>query len=134
MRDPLTPRIVRYFSAEGSPVDLAVFRVVLFGWIAGAAAFSYDFAWLASAPEGLRVAPLFTAWFWENVPVNPTSARTAQFVVVLASILACIGLAYRFAAVTATVCSLYLFGIPELFGKIYHHHHLIWFEIGRAHV
>lgn len=32
----------------------------------------------------------------------------------------------RTACLTATVCALYLMGVPQCFGKISHHHHIIW--------
>ena len=46
-----------------APINLAVFRVVLFGYVAWFAAYEYDLVWFAGLPDAFRIPPVYTAWY-----------------------------------------------------------------------
>jgi predicted DCC family thiol-disulfide oxidoreductase YuxK len=121
------PRTVkRFFSEPGSALDLAVFRVVLFGallWFFPPGSLLY----FSTLPRALLSPPLGTAWLVAWLPINPTVAAVSYGVFVAGAAAALIGWHTRGAAALATVSGLYVLGVPQLYGKINHYHHVLWF-------
>ena len=115
-----------YFGASGSPVNLAVFRIVVFALLLHLH-MDYSAAWFAEIPEALRVMPPGWGWFWRLVPWQPTFVRAMQMVCVVACIASVLGLFTRAATSIAVLTGLYVFGLQQFFGKLNHFHHLIWF-------
>lgn len=115
----------RHFLAPGHPVDLAVFRILVFGVLLaspdvhGAAAF-------ASLPDSLRLSSGASGWL-AALPMGPETASVAYAVLVASSALALVGLWTRVAASAALASGLVLLGLPQLFGTVRHYHHLLWF-------
>jgi HTTM domain len=81
----------------------------------------------AGLPPELRVAPLGWGWAAAHLPMDATSARLAQVVLLAAGGCALVGLFTRISAALATLSALYLLGIPQLVGTVRHYHHLVWF-------
>lgn len=116
-----------FFCASSDPINLAVLRLVVFGWLMVAIART-DFVHYAQIPVALRVPPAGYAGFFHLIPWDAAWIRAVQAVALVACVSAFLGLAARGAAPLACAGALYLLGLPELFGKIDHvHHHLIWF-------
>lgn len=125
---PLTRLAKRALLVPGSPIDLAVVRVVFFAY-----AFTISASRLpeqmAALPEPLRLMPTGAAWLYALVPVNANAARIGSLVMVATSILGLLGVRARVAALVWAVMALYVMGIPHLFGKVNHDHHVLWFAL-----
>lgn len=127
----------RSFSAlwhkEGSGFNLAVFRIVFFGFfLVGYFAFGMKhiekaLLSLVSLPPEARVPLPFIGWFSEWIPVNETLSKIGIYVLLISSLFACVGYKTRWAIGLFTVCALYIFGVPQLFGKVNHNHEIVWF-------
>jgi predicted DCC family thiol-disulfide oxidoreductase YuxK len=121
------PRFIRdFFQATTSPLNLAIFRIVLFAVILGS--FSvHDVQWFASLPADLKFPLPGLSLVLTYIPINQTVAWYASVALTISSILCLIGLFTRSSLVISLVLSVYVLGIPQLFGKVDHYHHLIWF-------
>ncbi|MEO1130680.1 MAG: HTTM domain-containing protein, partial [Planctomycetota bacterium] len=117
------------FSRESSsPVSLAVVRIVVFGLVLNfALKHQVRIEFMAGLPENLIVPPFGLGPVLEIVPISPGLASAAVTVTIVACIAGIIGLCARVAALVACIAAVYAFGIPHLFGKVDHHHHLVWF-------
>src|SRR6185503_1400206 len=79
-------------------------------------------------PHELLVPPWGTAGWLQWVPVTPAWAAAACAALRAAAWAAALGLGTRVSAWSVALLSVYVFGIPQLFGKVNHHaHHLVWF-------
>ena len=115
-----------FFSEPTHPVNLAIFRIVLFAAIIG----YLDVAQVvqfSGFPPDLRVAPFGLGWILNSIPINPLWARATSYAFILACAAGCLGFFSRTSALLATVLGMYVLGIPQFFGKIDHYHHLLWF-------
>ncbi len=116
-----------FFCAAASPINLAVFRIALFGWLLYVI-FSTDFLGLVDIPADLRVAPSGLESLLPLIPIDAPWVIMVRRVALLACTMALVGKFTRVSAWLACLCALYLLGLPELFGKIYRQHqHLVWF-------
>ena len=122
----LLDKTYRFFTAETHPLNLAVFRIVLFYMIFESVDIS-SVTWFSQIPAELRVAPVGLGWMVEYMPVNPLWAHVSSMLLLACSFTAMIGLFTRTSAVVVVVLSFYVFGIPQFYGKINHYHHLLWF-------
>jgi hypothetical protein len=115
------------WNAQGSPVTLAAFRIVLFTTVF----LSVDrrgTVWYSRMPEELRIAPFGMQRILPHLPITRALARAAATLLLVFSALAAAGLFTPVAAGLTVLFGIYVFGIPHLFGKVNHlHHHLIWF-------
>ena len=116
-----------FFSAATHPINLAIFRVVLFYMIFDAVDVS-KVTWFSQIPAELRVAPQGLGWLIvDYLPINATFAKFAAQSLLLCSFTAMVGLFTRVSALLTTVLSFYVLAIPQLYGKVNHYHHLLWF-------
>ena len=121
-------RILRtFFTEEGEALNLAVFRIVLFATL-----FRFSnldrLLWFSELPESLRILPWGSRWWLFGVlPITATWAMTAWVALRVASFAAMLGLWTRISATAAAFLAIYVLGIPQLFGKVHHYHHLVWF-------
>lgn len=119
-------RLKRFLLQPESALNLGVLRFVLSGFL-----LSYvrpervlDYSQL---PADLMVPPYGMGFFVDVVPVNydvTVVALVGFYVLGLASTL---GLATRYSLPVFTVCAFYVLTVPQLFGKVNHYHHLLWF-------
>lgn len=117
----------RFFGAPESPLNIAVFRIVLFFFLTRIG--SYNISWFASLPPALRVPPPgYESWF-HLIPLEPEFARAVKALFIAASWSACLGFFTRTSAFIAFAAGLYVLGVPNFFGKINHGHHLLWFAL-----
>ena len=121
------PHFVKaFFTDVTAPINLAVFRIVFFLLILFS--FSVDnVAWFANLPAELRFPPTGLNFLLGHIPINESVAWFASVALVFACLACIFGLFTRTSIIVCLVLSLYVLGLPQLFGKINHYHHLIWF-------
>lgn len=121
--------LVDYFSEEGSPLTLALFRIVVFGLMLEAINVPHIVESAAKASEVFYAPPLM-GWFYGNVPLGEPWVRGAARLMQVSCVFALVGFFTRSAAWIAGGLGIYVLGIPELLGKINHgYHHVIWFAL-----
>lgn len=85
----------------------------------------YSRTWRYGELDGLEDAPRF-AWWLEWLPWPGVAGS-------LALVAACVGLAVgwrtRTSALAVTLLGLWVLGVPQMFGKVAHYHHLIWLPL-----
>ena len=117
-----------FFGEKGSAVDLAVFRMVLFGTIFYCA----DPATIrlyAGLPRELLTPPLGFGLAARILPFDPWTAAAAALLLRGVCLLGIVGLFTRSAAFAITVLTYYVLGIPQCFGQVDHYHFLAWFSL-----
>ena len=120
------PGLVRDFLfAPGSPIDLAVVRIVIFGVMAVLPRVR-EAVQLSKTPDSLQTPPAGMPWLLDLIPAVPEVVTPLAVAFVIACLLACIGLWTRPAAITAAILGLYVLGVPQFYGKVSHYHHLLW--------
>lgn len=114
----------RFFLEPSAPQNLALLRMALFGGLAWVSS-QTSAVWWASVPAELRMLPPGWRWLSGVLPMNASLASVAQYVVVIASVCAALGLLTRITAPIAAVVAVYLLGTPSFFGKILHMDHAL---------
>ena len=121
------PKFIRdFFTATSAPVNLAVFRIVLFTLVL----FSFSIgnvAWFGSLPPELRFPPTGLNFVISHIPITESVVWYAATALTLACIACILGLFTRTSIIICLGLSIYVLGVPQVFGKINHYHHLIWF-------
>ena len=119
--------LVRNFFAEiAHPVNLAIFRIVLFGALLGYVDIQQGIEF-SRFPADLRVAPPGLGWLLNILPIDPTLTTIASSIFIVVCLSALLGYYSRTSATLAVMVGLYVLGLPQFFGKIDHYHHLLWF-------
>jgi len=127
-RSFLLKTIREYFSGKTYPINLAIFRIVLFGTILGEVIYNFSrVVWLSEFPQELLFLPLGTRFLFSFIPINATVAQIAGWLLMICSFTAMIGLFTRTSAWLTVIFSFYVLGIPQFYGKVDHYHHLLWF-------
>lgn len=112
--------------AAGSPVNLALFRIVTCGLILTSRDLFAAPA-IAALPPELRTKAAQLGWLLGALPISPGLARAAVALCVSAAALSLIGLWTRAALVLTAASAFYALGISQLGGAVWHCHHLVWF-------
>lgn len=127
MKNPTSGRIRSFFAAQTEPLNLAVFRLAVFAWLLRLT-YRTDFLGYVHVPADLRVPPTGYGWFFHCIPIEASWVIAVRSVALAACAAGLIGCMARTSAGIACLCSVYLLGLPEFFGKIDHlNHHLVWF-------
>ena len=114
----------RLLCVPTDPLNLAVLRIVVFGAILVFLPLSHA-AQLAALPEALVRVPAGAAWL-VALPRSATLVTWASWFLACSCVLAIIGWRTRLAVAAAAVLSFYVLGVPQLYGKVDHYHHLVW--------
>jgi hypothetical protein len=112
------------------PMNLAIYRVVLFGTVVWDPDVDYDrtrVIFFSTLPHELRIDLPLMGWITQNLPLNPTLAHASVTLLQVFGIMAMVGLFSRTSAALAALIGLYTLGVPQLFGQTNHYHHLVWF-------
>jgi predicted DCC family thiol-disulfide oxidoreductase YuxK len=121
------PRFVRdFFDATTAPINLAIFRIVFFLMVL----FSFsvnNVAWFGSLPAEFRFSPPGLQFIVSHIPINESFARAVSVALVIVCLACIFGVFTRGAIIICLILSLYVLGLPQIFGKINHYHHLTWF-------
>ena len=115
-----------YFGGVTHPLNLAVTRILVFVICLNALNID-EILWFSGLPVALQFPPKTLAWLAPHIPINPQFASVAIAVFVVGSICGILGLFTRWAALAVVVSGLYALGIPQLYGKVDHYHHVLWF-------
>jgi hypothetical protein len=118
----------RFFEDERGPLDLAVFRVVFFG--AFFLVFDADQTIFFS-----RLPRVLVQGLPDPLPLHrllvplPSVTPFLAHAFLAFCFLGMIGLFTRAAALAVVILGFYLLGLPQVFGKVDHTHHLLWFAL-----
>ena len=118
--------LTNYFTATSHPLNLAVFRVVIFGYVATRHDRAY-FVQFAELPEMFLQPPVGTGWLLAWLPPDPALVSALYTLFIAACILTAFGLFTRASAVVAVITGIYVLGVPNFYGKVDHAQHILWF-------
>jgi hypothetical protein len=132
-RDRAVAQLRSFFTATTHPVNLAVFRIVVFAvvllrtWEADPVGVARA---LEPLPTELMYPPRFIGAVWPQLPLSDTSITVAGLALVGGAAAALVGVCARTSALVCAIAMTYLMAAPNYFGKVNHdHHHLIWFAL-----
>ena len=117
-----------FFSAETHPVNLAIFRIIVFSTVV-AGVKPEKIAFFGHIPKELLFSPPGYEHLIHFIPLSPDVLFVAASLLILFGWMAAIGLLTRFSTWCTAFLAIYVLGIPQLFGKIDHYHFLIWFAL-----
>jgi hypothetical protein len=120
-RRRLGPWLRDYFLRPTSPLTLGLLRIILFALLWNAARMA-DPEWHAALPEELRVPP-FGWGFLGTLPFHAGAAAGARDALVVTSSAAALGLFTRITVPVSALLAVYVFGLPQCFGKVNHGGH-----------
>lgn len=120
------PHLFReFFSAASHPLNLALLRIAFFLTLYPRVSVRSVIE-LSQLDPIMRVMPPGLGWFGHILPESPVVIQCAYVVFQVACLMGLLGFRTRTACAVATVMTFYMLGVPQLFGKIHHQHHLIW--------
>jgi hypothetical protein len=125
-RERVRTVLLDFFGAAGHPINLAIFRIVLFTVLFIRADVD-SITWYAALSPDLHYPPPGWSWLLGVLPITPDIALAATWLVKVACVFAIIGLFSRTSAAVVCVVGLYALGILQFYGKVSHFHHLMWF-------
>ncbi|MBT4119651.1 MAG: hypothetical protein HOG89_05205 [Candidatus Peribacter sp.] len=118
----------KFFQEVGHPENLAVVRIVIFYLVWKQTVFLEKTLTMASLPAEMRIAPTGYSLFFDVIPFSESAITFAHSGLSIFATCAIIGLWTRYTAPIAVMFALYFMGIMQMFGKIDHNHHIIWFS------
>src|SRR4051794_7293040 len=122
--------VVEFFGAVDGPLNLAVARIAFFAavllWGLPAPGTVRPYTQL---PRELIVAPSNLGKLLAALPLTDDLVDLSYAVMLVASILGLIGLFPRLSAAALVVAGFYYLGVPQLFGKVAHYHHVLWIGV-----
>ena len=128
LRDRTQRLLQEFFTAPAHPLNLAVFRVVLFYSFLMSVRLD-EIVRYSQLPAGLRVTPEGIGRLLLHLPINESWARAASILLMGCCWTGMLGVFSRTSALLAALLGTYALGIPQCFGKVNHYHHLIWFAL-----
>jgi hypothetical protein len=130
-------RLVEFFTETRHPIDLAIFRIVVFAQIYLETPTPF-IRLIASLPRELqfppetgfpRLGPLRALAYW---PIHPLGGDQVGFwcgVLKVACVTGMLGVFSRTSALLVSVLFFWVWGSIQWYGKVDHHHHLLWFAL-----
>ena len=120
-----------FFMSRGSPFNLAVFRIIFFGYftigfLLEGSSFHEYLLHFVRLPESARISPVGMHWLISVLPINERILGAMTICFGLAAFGSTIGYKRKVSISIFVLTGLYLFAIPNLSGKINHNHHTIW--------
>ncbi|HET7892667.1 MAG TPA: DCC1-like thiol-disulfide oxidoreductase family protein [Candidatus Sulfotelmatobacter sp.] len=118
----------RFFSASADPLNLAVVRVVVFS----ALLLQENYARIlrfTQLPKALQLPPVAWPPILKVFPVNGHVVAVLYAMFAAACIAAILGIFTRCSCLLAALLAIYVLGVPQLYGKVNHYHHLVWFAL-----
>ena len=125
-REDVKRIVVRFFNTPRGPFNLAVTRVLFYVAVLVALPSRTVVESYAGLPSELLVAPNNGGWLLAQLPMNAGAVSIGYVVVLVSAILGLIGLFPRLASALFVVAAFYYLGVPQLYGKVDHIHHLLW--------
>lgn len=115
-----------YFREPTSPINLAVFRIVLFTFLYSTFASGKVLAQI-QVPMALWQPPMGLNWVTQLGPFNTHWVALCSQLYLLFCLTAILGFFSRFSALMVTLLGVGLLGLMQFGGKVDHFHHLMWF-------
>ena len=116
----------RLFGARGWPVDLAVLRIAIFGLLLFQVERA-NTAFYSALPAELLMPPIGLGWLPRALPIDPNVAAVVLAVCWVSGLAAILGCFTRVSAVLAVLAAAWSLSVPQLYGKLNHDHHVVWF-------
>lgn len=127
-----TYRLLRdFFTTATHPLNLAVFRIVVFGFFLYAG-YGSTASWYAELPEELRYPPYGIARLMDYgldnlIYFSPQQIEVAYAIFLVCCITGVLGFFSRTSAFIVTVLAAFPLGATYFYGKVDHTMHLFWF-------
>ena len=125
-RTRLSKLITSFFMEKDTPLNLGVFRIVMFGLL-----FMYrdqdNLAYYSTLPDELLFPPAGLGPLLAWLPRSPEIAEWSIWLLRIFCVLAMFGVLTRITTIATVLLALYVLGLPQMFGKVNHVHHVIWF-------
>ena len=127
------PHLKNFISdTKKTATDLSIFRILFFGFFAiglifNPSAVSDQVIPFLDLPRSAQVKMPFMGWYPKVVPINEMLVSLALVLFYCTIFTALVGFKTRWSIIIFTITLSYLFAIPNLYGKVNHNHHLIWF-------
>ncbi len=125
----MTRSLRRFFTEPSGPLNLAITRIVFFATALVLAPPVTEVRGYADLGDALRFPPGNLGGLLTRLPVTDTWIVGSYGVFLLSGLLALVGLWTRPAAALFVLSGFYYLGVPQLFGKVNHYHHIIWFGL-----
>ena len=125
-REQIKNTVSKFFTESTHPLNLAVFRIVIFVTLILFINVS-TIVWFSQMPEQLQFLPGNLGWVFNYLPINAEIAKVTSILMLVFCFTGAIGLFSRTSALLATILGFYVLGIPQLWGKVNHYNHLLWF-------
>ncbi len=120
-------RISAWFLTPDSAVNLAVVRIVLCVTIfRGAASAAFN---PRSLPDAPTVAPDLLGFVLVELPRGQTAMQIVAAGLALSTLAGALGFKTRWAMAGVLLFGAYHFGVPQIFGKVDHNHHILWVSL-----
>jgi len=122
-----------YIDSIGSGFNLAIFRIVFFSFmvigffVKGPAFLAHQVMQALEAPDSITTGMTWSRMLFKSIPTNQILIHGIIVTFISSAVFALVGLYTRVALFMFVISASYLFGLPQMFGKINHNHHLIWF-------
>lgn len=114
--------------------NISILRLVYFGFFLVGLPFSIDSLWetsisFAQLPASSQTSfPIF-GWFFQALPKSEIVVNLVIILFILATLGSFLGVKTRLSIFLFIISSCYLFALPNLYGKINHNHHIVWFAV-----
>lgn len=115
----------RVVGTVGSPLDLAVLRIVVPMVVIGTPEFR-DMVEYASVRPALRVVPFGFQTILSWIPPTPDLAAGIKALLFVSCLFAMLGLFARVSLAAAALLAMYGLGLAQIQGTVTHNHHLVW--------
>lgn len=114
-----------FFREPESPLNLAIFRIALFTTLF--LAVEPDVVgFYGGFPDSLLFAPAGLGDLLAGLPRSEALAHGASLLLRVVCVTGAVGLFTRSSSLLAALLAFYVLGLPQLFGKVNHYHHLVW--------
>ncbi|MEM9024625.1 MAG: hypothetical protein AAGB22_12840, partial [Bacteroidota bacterium] len=123
-----TRTMVRQFlCTPGSAYNLALLRIVFMYYLSLTLNWQTEsFTSWTHLPDTAREPLPFMGWFIDGLPITPEVYAICLQVCVALAFLAAIGIFTRPALLLYTLLAIYVWGVPNFFGKLNHNHVAVW--------
>lgn len=125
-REQVKNTVSKFFTELTHPLNLAIFRIVIFVTLIKFINIP-RIVWFSQMPEQLQFLPGNLGWVFNYLPVNAEVAKVTSILMLVFCFTGAIGLFSRTSALLVTILGFYVLGIPQLWGKVNHYNHLLWF-------
>jgi len=116
-----------FFALEVHPLNFAVFRFTLFLTLFLQARFMNPL-WFNQIPAELLAPPWGLGWVVSYLPMDQTLLIVSYLAFLFFCITGMIGFFSRTSAFFVTVLGLFVIGVSQMYGKLNHDHHILWFS------